>query len=565
MSSSNFSSLGLTAPILQALTELGYEDPSPIQQKSIPILLGGRDLLAQAQTGTGKTAAFALPILMNLDLKKIAPQALVLAPTRELAIQVAESFKSYAKHLSGFRVVPIYGGQDYNIQLKALARGVHVIVGTPGRIMDHLRSGKIDMTHLKMVVLDEADEMLNMGFIDDVKWILEQVPGEQQTALFSATMPRSIQEIAKNYLNDAAKVQIKPNTETISTIEQVAMMVSRHHKLEALTRFLEVEPFNAVLIFSRTKTFAEELAEKLDARGYATAALHGDMKQASREKVISRVKSGNIDIIVATDVAARGLDVDRFTHVINYDIPNDIESYTHRIGRTGRAGRSGKALIFVSPRERGMLMDIERSLRQRVTLINPPTMNQVIEKRLKNFSTTIIDTIKNRDIDAYRELIEKIAHESEHSEIDIAAALAFLSQKGQLLETHHDELAPQKHKERERERQPRDKSRSREHEEGMIRCRIEVGRYHGLNPGNVVGMIANETGISRKSIGAITINQDYALVDLAEDVCSSVIKKLAHAKILNRPLMIKKVGSKEEHTSEKRYGEKKKFKKKVKE
>lgn len=538
-STQSFDRLGLSQEIQKTLSDLGYESPSPVQQQSIPSLLEGRDLLAQAQTGTGKTAAFALPILMKLDLTKNIPQALVLTPTRELAIQVAESFKSYAKYLRNFRVLAIYGGQDYNIQLKALARGVHVIVGTPGRVMDHLRREKINVAEFDTVVLDEADEMLNMGFIDDVKWILEQIPGQHQTALFSATMPRTIQEISNNYLKNPVIVQIKPNTETVSTIEQLAMIVSRHHKLEALTRFLEIESFNAVLIFSRTKTFAEELSEKLEARGYSATALHGDMKQASREKVISRIKSGSLDMIVATDVAARGLDVDRITHVINYDIPHDVESYIHRIGRTGRAGRSGKALIFISPRERGMLKDIERHLKQPVSIINPPSLSQVNEKRLQNFSADIIDVIAKRNLDSYRELIEKIAHESEVSEIDIAAALAFQAQKGRALDIEHDELVEEKPIRKEYKER---KKSENQFEEGMIRCRIEVGRRHGVNPGNIVGMIANESGISRKSIGAISIHPDFSFVDLEDSIRSQVIKKLARSKILNQPIFIKVAG-----------------------
>ena len=379
----SFNKLGLSSALLSNLSQLGYESPTPIQAASMPILLAGDDLLAQAQTGTGKTAAFALPALMHLDVKLQKPQTLVIAPTRELAIQVAEAFQSYAKGIKGFHVLPIYGGQDYQIQLRALKRGSQVIVGTPGRVMDHLRRGTLCLDAIKTVVLDEADEMLNMGFIDDIEWIFEQISHEYQTALFSATMPSAIQKIAKRYLKDAKKVQIKPTESTVSTIEQNYFCVSRNQKLEALTRYLEVEEIKAAIIFSRTKNWSAELAEKLQARGYAAAALHGDMQQSLRKKVIDRIKDGSLDIIVATDVAARGIDVERVSHVINYDIPHDAESYIHRIGRTGRAGRKGKALLFITYREQRLLKDIERAINSKIVQIEPPSLKEMSEKRSK--------------------------------------------------------------------------------------------------------------------------------------------------------------------------------------
>lgn len=423
-----FEILGVVPHIAKILSSLGYEVPTPIQEKSIPILLQSQDLLAQAQTGTGKTAAFALPILSKLDLARKQPQALVLAPTRELAIQVAEAFHDYAKGCQGFHVLPIYGGQEFGPQLKALKRGVHIVVGTPGRVMDHLRRGTLVLDQLKTIVLDEADEMLKMGFIDDVKWILEQIPGPHQTALFSATMPTSIRNIADRYLKNAQFIQIKSNETTTSTIQQFYTVVAREYKLEALTRFLAMEDFTAAIIFTRTKNDSAELAEKLEARGYSAAAINGDMSQALREKVIQRLKNGSLDIIVATEVAARGLDIDRISYVISYDIPHDVDSYTHRIGRTGRAGRTGKALVLVTPRELRMLKDIQRVTKQMVKEIIPPSLIQVEEKRLKKFAEKISQVIMKEDISYYRDFIKNIANSSECSELDIAAALTFISQ-----------------------------------------------------------------------------------------------------------------------------------------
>ncbi|HED19640.1 MAG TPA: DEAD/DEAH box helicase, partial [Gammaproteobacteria bacterium] len=367
MSESNtvtsFSEMNLAAPLLKAIEDVGYEQPSPIQAKSIPVLLEGRDLLGQAQTGTGKTAAFALPLLSRLDLSLREPQLLVLAPTRELAIQVAEAFQTYARHLKNFHVLPIYGGQSYEIQLRQLRRGVHVVVGTPGRVMDHMRNGKLKLDSLQALVLDEADEMLRMGFIDDVEWVLEQTPDTRQIALFSATMPKVIRKVAERHLNNPVVIKIDQKTATAETIRQRYWQVSGLHKLDALTRVLEAENFDAMLVFVRTKTATVELAEKLAARGHACEALNGDIQQKMRERIVERLKKGQIDILVATDVVARGLDVRRISHVINYDIPTDVEAYIHRIGRTGRAGSPGDAILFVSPREKRLLRSIEKTIR----------------------------------------------------------------------------------------------------------------------------------------------------------------------------------------------------------
>ena len=436
-----FGQLALAPAILSALAGLGYETPTPIQAHSIPALLEGDDLLAQAQTGTGKTAAFALPILSKLHLETRAPQALVIAPTRELAIQVAEAFQSYAKHLKEFHVTPIYGGQDYAIQLRALKRGPHVIVGTPGRVMDHLRRGTIKVEHLQTVVLDEADEMLKIGFQEDVEWILEQIPHQHQTALFSATMPASIIQISKQYLKNAKKIHIKPTKQAVSAIEQVYIRVTNKQKLEVLTRILEVENVQAAIIFTRTKNVSAELAEKLQARGYAAAALNGDMNQSLRKKVIERIKQGSLDMIVATDVAARGIDVERVSHVINFDIPTDTESYIHRIGRTGRAGRTGKALLFVCPRENRLLRDIERAINQPIEQIEPPSLQEMNKVRSRQLAEKVIGVIqKSKRLKPYQNMVANILEQHDCHAEDVAAALAYLMQQANPLAT--EELRP---------------------------------------------------------------------------------------------------------------------------
>lgn len=467
-SSVTFRDLALSEPVLAALNDVGYESPSPIQAATIPHILAGTDVVGQAQTGTGKTAAFALPLLSKIDIAGHDPQALVLVPTRELALQVAEAFQRYATHLRGFHVLPIYGGQSYTPQLQSLRRGVHVIVGTPGRVMDHLKRGTLKLNTLKYLVLDEADEMLRMGFIDDVEWILEQAPKSRQIALFSATMPKEIRRIAQNHLNKPAEVTIRSKTSTASGIRQRFCMVGgMHNKLDALTRILEAEPFDAMLIFARTKQATGELAERLEARGLAVEALNGDIPQQQRERTVARLKSGQIDIVVATDVAARGLDVERISHVVNFDVPYDPESYVHRIGRTGRAGRSGEAILFISPRERNMLRVIERATRQPITEMNMPTVEDVNEQRISRFTQRITTALEAGEAAAFRGLIER--YEADHNvpAVEIAAALASIAQGKTplLLDTGRrsgsDETA----------RRPRDAERPRFEDAGRERVR----------------------------------------------------------------------------------------------
>lgn len=424
----SFSGLDLIEPVLRAVDKAGYETPTPIQIQTIPHILEGKDLLGQAQTGTGKTAAFALPILSKIDLKRAEPQVLVLTPTRELAIQVAESFQEYASQMTGFHVLPIYGGQNYQGQLSRLKRGVHVVVGTPGRVMDHMRQKTLKLDGLTCLVLDEADEMLRMGFIDDVKWILEQTPEGHQILLFSATMPKAIRQIAQSYLKNPIEINIREQTTTVATTRQRFWLVSGIHKLDALTRILEAETFDGVIIFVRTKTATVELAAKLEARGYSAIAINGDIVQSKREAAIDQLKMGKLDILVATDVAARGLDVDRVSHVINYDVPHDTESYVHRIGRTGRAGRSGEAIIFVAPREKSLLYDIERATKQRIEPMHLPSAQMINDKRIARFKERITETLARNDLDLFYQLIEEYREETGVPATKIAAALAKLLQ-----------------------------------------------------------------------------------------------------------------------------------------
>ena len=551
-----FNQLALSPPIFKALDEVGYEIPSPIQAQTIPLLLEGKDIIGQAQTGTGKTAAFALPLLSMLDLKQKDPQVLVLAPTRELAIQVAEAFQKYAKHLKGFHVLPVYGGQDYRGQIRALERGVHVVVGTPGRVMDHMRRGTLKLNKLTALVLDEADEMLRMGFIDDVEWVLEQIPSKRQIALFSATMPQQIRRIATNHLNNPEQITIKTKTTTVDTIRQRYWPVSGLHKLDALTRILEAEQFDAMLIFVRTKTSTVELSEKLEARGYASAALNGDIPQNLRERTVQNLKNGKLDIIVATDVAARGLDVQRISHVVNYDIPYDTEAYVHRIGRTGRAGRLGDAILFVAPREKRMLSAIERATRQKIEIMELPTTELINDKRIAKFQQRITDTLANEDLGMFTQLIEQYQQEHNVPAEEVAAALAHLLQgKTPLLLQNKPQRAPDKSWDRddrpprkqkdfqdrerapraERERKPR---RDDTPEEGMNTYRIEVGRNHKVMPGNIVGAIANEADIDSKYIGRINIYDDYSLVDLPDGMPMETFESLKKVWVSGQQLKI---------------------------
>lgn len=551
-----FTELGLAAPILQAVQTLGYETPSAIQAATIPYLLEGRDVLGQAQTGTGKTAAFALPLLSRLDLSKTGPQILVLAPTRELAIQVAEAFQKYASNIPGFHVMPIYGGQDYRTQFRQLERGVHVVVGTPGRVMDHLRRETLKLDNLQALVLDEADEMLRMGFIEDIEWIMEQTPVTRQIALFSATMPPAIHRIAQSYLNNPAEVKIQVKTTTADTIRQRYWLVSGLHKLDALTRILEAEPFDACIIFVRTKTETVELADKLQARGYGAVALNGDIPQNVRERTVDQLKKGKIDILIATDVAARGLDVERITHVINYDIPTDTESYVHRIGRTGRAGRSGDAILFVSPRERHLLRAIERATRKPIELMELPSTETINNLRIAQFKQRITDTLEADDgLALYQQLISDYEREHNVPALEVAAALARLLQGDEpmLLEEkkQHPAFDPTSERAaRDPERKGKRKANaansvfsSDEDSIAMERFRLAVGRVHGVKPGNIVGAIANEAGLDSRYIGHIDIQHDFSFVDLPAGMPKEILHDLQRARVAGQMLNIEPAGA----------------------
>ncbi|MET0105831.1 MAG: DEAD/DEAH box helicase [Sedimenticola sp.] len=548
-----FINLGLIEPVLKALDDVGYETPSPIQAQTIPHILDGSDLLGQAQTGTGKTAAFALPLLSRIDLSKKDPQVLVLAPTRELAIQVAEAFQRYATHMKGFHVLPIYGGQDYRVQLRPLKRGVHVVVGTPGRVMDHMRKGSLKLDNLSTLVLDEADEMLRMGFIDDVEWILEQTPEQRQTALFSATMPSVIRRIAQKHLSDPEEITIKVKTTTAETIRQRYWLVSGLHKLDALTRILEAEPFDGIIIFVRTKTATIELAEKLQARGYATAPLNGDIAQKDRERTVEKLKGGKLDILVATDVAARGLDVQRISHVINYDIPYDTEAYVHRIGRTGRAGRSGDAILFVAPRERRLLKAIEKATRKQIELMELPSAETINDKRIARFKDQITDTLATEELGFFYQLMEQYQQEHNISALEIAAALAKLVQGDQpMLLSSKPVKASRAERSERRQDESREKRRERPQrkpenppEEGMERFRIEVGHNHEVKPGNIVGAIANEAGLDSQYIGHIRIFDDHSLVDLPEGMPKDIFQDLKKTWVCGQKLNISRLNEPE--------------------
>ncbi|HRO63708.1 DEAD/DEAH box helicase [Thermomonas sp.] len=576
---SPFTAFGLPEPLLAALRDVGYESPSPIQAATIPPLMAGHDVIGQAQTGTGKTAAFALPALAKLDSTPGKPQVLVLAPTRELAIQVAEAFQTYAKHIPGFQILPIYGGQGYGPQLHALRRGVHVVVGTPGRVIDHLQRGTLDLSQLKLLVLDEADEMLRMGFIDDVETVLKSTPDTRQVALFSATMPAPIRNIAKTHLREPVEVAIKAQTTTAAGIRQRYWMVSGVNKLDALTRIMEAEPFEAMIVFARTKLATEELADKLAARGFAAAAINGDVEQKTRERTIQRLKDGQIDILVATDVAARGLDVERISHVLNYDIPYDTESYVHRIGRTGRAGRQGDAILFVAPRERGMLRAIERATRQTIEAMSLPSVDAVNARRVAKFLEKIDAALGSEDLTVFRDLVERFENEKNVPMVEIAAALAKLVQgktplllpqpakpervfeplpdrrtdAGTKRPTPRKPAAPHRHA---HEHDQRNEGLAHGHEDAGTRSprparerpapefpmqtfRIEVGHRHGVQPGNIVGAIANEADLESRYIGRIDIRDDHALVDLPEGMPPELLTHLKKVRVAGQPLRMR--------------------------
>jgi ATP-dependent RNA helicase DeaD len=582
----SFADLKLIKPILKSVEESGYEVPSPIQAESIPPLLEGRDLLGQAQTGTGKTAAFALPLLSNLDLSKKQPQILVLAPTRELAIQVAEAWQTYARHLKGFHVLPIYGGQNIGIQLRQLRRDVHVVVGTPGRVMDHLRRGTLKLGDLKTVVLDEADEMLRMGFIDDVETILKETPSERQVVLFSATMPAPIKRITSRYLNDPVEIKIKSKTSTVSTIKQYYWKGKTFLKLDVLTRILESDEFGAVIVFVRTKSMTVELAEKLEARGYATTALNGDIKQELREKTINRLKKGSLDIIVATDVVARGLDVKRITHVINYDMPHDTESYVHRIGRTGRAGREGTAILFIPPRGDRMLQSIERSTGQKIEPLKLPSPKDITDNRIARFKSSILETANNNKLDFFETLVTELAEESELNPTEIAAALSYLVQLDRpLVETKqaipdfafsendgrrrdgkgNDRGSDRRNNRNDRnfddrnerqnqdsrKRKPRKKSESKD-DVPMTSYRLEVGSEHGAQAKHIVGALINEAGLESQYIQDLKISDDHSIVRLPAGMPKDIYKHLYKTWVAGQQIKLRDLSKKESRDSNKR-------------
>ncbi|MCA1624220.1 MAG: DEAD/DEAH box helicase [Acidobacteria bacterium] len=521
----SFEKFGLSEELLKAINDVGYETPSPIQLKTIPLLLSGKDVVGQAQTGTGKTAAFALPMLEKINIKSKDVQALVLTPTRELAIQVAEAFHTYSKYLGSVRVLPIYGGQSISQQIRHLRSGVQVIVGTPGRVMDHMRRETIDISNLKIVTLDEADEMLRMGFQEDVEWILSHTPEERQTALFSATMPREVRRIAERYLKEPENIEVERKTMTVPTVKQFYVNVSESQKTDALTRLLEVEANSgeAVLIFHRTKVGAADLTVKLQARGYAAEAMHGDLNQNQREAIIKRLRSGQVEIVVATDVAARGLDVERIASVINYDMPNDTESYVHRIGRTGRAGREGRTVLFVTPRQQRMKRDIEQYTKQKIEPMKIPTQADVASRRMALFKERILKTLVDEELDLYLSIVEELAEESGCDIAEIAAAAAFLGAGDKPLEVAVE---------------PKPEQLSFQ-EDGMVRLFFDIGRNHRIGPADIVGAIANEGNVPGKAIGAIDVYDRFTLVDVPSEYVQQVVKGMGNTRIRSQKANIR--------------------------
>ncbi|EAC0956578.1 DEAD/DEAH family ATP-dependent RNA helicase [Salmonella enterica subsp. enterica] len=555
-----FADLGLKAPILEALTDLGYEKPSPIQAECIPHLLGGRDVLGMAQTGSGKTAAFSLPLLNNLDPELKAPQILVLAPTRELAVQVAEAMTDFSKHMRGVNVVALYGGQRYDVQLRALRQGPQIVVGTPGRLLDHLKRGTLDLSKLSGLVLDEADEMLRMGFIEDVETIMAQIPEGHQTALFSATMPEAIRRITRRFMKEPQEVRIQSSVTTRPDISQSYWTVWGMRKNEALVRFLEAEDFDAAIIFVRTKNATLEVAEALERSGYNSAALNGDMNQALREQTLERLKDGRLDILIATDVAARGLDVERISLVVNYDIPMDSESYVHRIGRTGRAGRAGRALLFVENRERRLLRNIERTMKLTIPEVELPNAELLGKRRLEKFAAKVQQQLESSDLDQYRALLAKIQPSAEGEELDLetlAAALLKMAQGERPLILPPD--APMRPKREFRDRDPRGDREERPRRErrdvgDMQLYRIEVGRDDGVEVRHIVGAIANEGDISSRYIGNIKLFASHSTIELPKGMPGEVLQHFTRTRILNKPMNMQLLGDAVPHAGGERRG-----------
>lgn len=550
-----FETLGLPDQVIEAVKRVGFEQPSPIQAQTIPLLMQGRDVVGLAQTGTGKTAAFALPVLSQIDPDKRYPQALVLAPTRELALQVSDSFQSFADHIGGVSILPIYGGQAYGIQLSGLRRGAQVIVGTPGRVIDHLEKGSLDISNLSFLVLDEADEMLNMGFQEDVERILEDTPDSKQVALFSATMPNAIRRISRDYLNDPEEVTVKSETRTNTNITQRYLFTAHRNKLDAITRILEVTEFEAMIVFVRTKNETEELAEKLRARGFSAAAINGDIAQQQRERTVDQLRDGRLDILVATDVAARGLDVERISHVLNYDIPNDTESYVHRIGRTGRAGRSGEAILFVTPRERRMLRSIERVTNATIEEMDLPTVDEVNESRKAKFMDSITESLEATDLQIFKTMVREYSAANNVPMDDIAAALATQALAGD--EFLMKEPPRDKRDRRDRDRFDRDDRRGRGRDRfdrddrggrgrrfddsgNFDTYRLDVGKRQHVRPGAIVGALANEGGLNSKDFGRITIGGDFTLVELPKNLDQAVLDRLVDTRISGQLINIQR-------------------------
>ncbi|HGY3717630.1 MULTISPECIES: DEAD/DEAH family ATP-dependent RNA helicase [Citrobacter] len=571
-----FADLGLKAPILEALTDLGYEKPSPIQAECIPHLLGGRDVLGMAQTGSGKTAAFSLPLLNNLDPELKAPQILVLAPTRELAVQVAEAMTDFSKHMHGVNVVALYGGQRYDVQLRALRQGPQIVVGTPGRLLDHLKRGTLNLSKLSGLVLDEADEMLRMGFIEDVETIMAQIPEGHQTALFSATMPEAIRRITRRFMKEPQEVRIQSSVTTRPDISQSYWTVWGMRKNEALVRFLEAEDFDAAIIFVRTKNATLEVAEALERSGYSSAALNGDMNQSLREQTLERLKDGRLDILIATDVAARGLDVERISLVVNYDIPMDSESYVHRIGRTGRAGRAGRALLFVENRERRLLRNIERTMKLTIPEVELPNADLLGKRRLEKFAAKVQQQLESSDLDQYRALLAKMQPEEELDIETLAAALLKMAQGERPLIVPPDAPMRPKREFRDRDdRGPRDRNdrndrgprgdrperggedrprRERRDVGDMQLYRIEVGRDDGVEVRHIVGAIANEGDISSRYIGNIKLFGTHSTIELPKGMPGDVLQHFTRTRILNKPMNMQLVGDAVPHTGGERRG-----------
>jgi ATP-dependent RNA helicase DeaD len=551
----SFADLNLSEPTLKAVQELGYENPSPIQAATIPLIMDQRDIIGQAQTGTGKTAAFALPVLSQIDIDQRLPQVIVMCPTRELAIQVSEAFQAYARYIKGFHVLPIYGGQAYAQQINALKRGVHVVVGTPGRVLDHLDKGTLKLSGIKTLILDEADEMLRMGFIEDIETIMDAAPVECQKTMFSATMPTPIAKIARKYLRDPEEVKIASKTSTVERIEQQFLMLRNNQKLDALTRILEAEEYDGCIIFVRTRSLTTELAEKLEARGHAVAPINGDMNQSAREQTIRRLKSGSLDIVIATDVAARGLDVERISLVINYDIPLDTEAYVHRIGRTGRAGRSGKAILLTTPREKRLLFAIERATKQKLTAMSVPSSDMIAQRRADNFSATVAEVLQATPLQFYQEFAAMLQEKLEVSESELAAALIYMAQERNPLQVEmsdfqamdvyrndRDERGGGRDRGdrggRDRPERGGDRGARGRDDSNKQTYRIEVGREHGVQVSDIVGAIANEAKIDARQIGRIKLNDNFSTVDLPKDMPSAALDHLKKVYIRKRQIDI---------------------------